>query len=104
MTDLTANQELSRWLSAFEGALLRRDVDAAMELFLPDAFWRDCVAFTWNLHTAEGHEAIRDMLDACLARIAPISWQVAAPARVNDDIVEATVTFETELAGIDHDE
>ena len=71
----TPNQELNCWLTAFEDALSQCDIDAATELFLPDAFWRDLVAFTWNVHTAEGHVAIRHMLDACLVRTAPTSWQ-----------------------------
>jgi putative flavoprotein involved in K+ transport len=69
-----------------------------MALFLPDAFWRDCLAFTWNLHTAEGHAAIREMLDECLARTAPTLWQALSPARRDKDVVEAPGTFETAVA------
>ena len=98
MLALTGDQELNHWLTAFDGALSHRDVDAAVSLFLPDAYWRDLVAFTWNVLTAEGHEAIREMLEACLARTGPNSWQVASPARLNDDVVEATATFETSVA------
>jgi putative flavoprotein involved in K+ transport len=94
----TPDQELSCWLATFDGALSRCDVDAAMNLFLADAFWRDLVAFTWTVHTSEGHEAIRDMLGACLARTVPTLWQAAAPARLDGDIVEATATFETATA------
>lgn len=98
MLALTGDQELKQWLTAFDEALSHRDVNAAMSLFLPDAYWRDLVAFTWNVLTAEGHEAIREMLEACLARTGPNSWQVASPARLNDDVVEATATFETSVA------
>jgi putative flavoprotein involved in K+ transport len=98
MLALTADQELNRWLTAFDSALSRRDVEAAMRLFLPDAYWRDLVAFTWNVLTAQGHKTIRDMLEACLARTAPNAWQVAAPVRLNEDVIEATTTFETAVA------
>jgi putative flavoprotein involved in K+ transport len=98
MLALTADQEVNRWLAAFDNALSHHDVDAAMRLFLPDAYWRDLVAFTWNVLTAEGHEAIRDMLEACLARTAPDAWQVAAPARANEDLIEAAASFETAVA------
>jgi putative flavoprotein involved in K+ transport len=94
----TPDQELSCWLATFDAAMSRCDVDAAMNLFLTDAFWRDLVAFTWNVHTFEGHEAIRDMLGVCLARTAPTLWQAAGPASLDGDIVEATATFETAMA------
>jgi putative flavoprotein involved in K+ transport len=94
----TPHQELDGWLAAFEEALSDCDVDAATRLFLPDAFWRDLVAFTWNVHTAEGQAAIRDMLDACLVRTAPASWEVVGPVRLNDDTIEAAATFETAVA------
>ena len=94
----TLDQELNSWLAAFDKALARNDIEAAVKLFLPDAFWRDLVAFTWNVHTAEGHTAIGDLLNACLARTAPCSWQVAGPVRRNDDSVEAAATFETAVA------
>jgi putative flavoprotein involved in K+ transport len=94
----TPDQELSCWLATFDSAMSRCDVDAAMTLFLADAFWRDLIAFTWNVHTSEGHEAIRDMLGACLARTAPTLWRAAGPARLDGDIIEATATFETATA------
>ncbi|HUC17738.1 MAG TPA: NAD(P)/FAD-dependent oxidoreductase [Acetobacteraceae bacterium] len=98
MTALPPDRGIKGWLAAFDDALSRGDVDRTAELFLPDAFWRDFVAFTWNLHTAEGQEAIRDMLDACLRRTAPASWQLAGPVQQNDDNIEAMATFETAAA------
>lgn len=38
------------------------DIEAAMKLFLPDLYWRDIVAFTGNIHAAEGPNAISEML------------------------------------------
>ena len=51
---------LQAWLSSFEAALLQRDVEAALQLFHPDeCFWRDLLAFTWNIYTSESqHEII----------------------------------------------
>ena len=58
---------LQAWLSSFEAALLQRDVEAAMQLFHPDeCFWRDLLAFTWNIYTAESQHEIRDMLRSAL--------------------------------------
>ena len=55
------------WLDDFGAALARRDVDATLALFDADCYWRDLVAFTWNIRTQEGPAAIRDMLKARLA-------------------------------------
>ena len=60
-------EEVKAWLSSFESALLQRDVEAATQLFLPEeCFWRDLLAFTWNIYTAESQQEIRDMLRSTL--------------------------------------
>ena len=48
MTDLSTHptQLASAWLADFTSALTRNDVEAAVALFEPDAYWRDLVAFT----------------------------------------------------------
>ena len=46
------------------------DPQAVVALFGPECFWRDLVAFTWNLRTEEGPEAIAAMLAARLADVA----------------------------------
>ena len=46
--------EVDQWLSRFEDALTEGDSAAAAELFADDGFWRDLVAFTWNIKTVEG--------------------------------------------------
>jgi len=45
------------WLVDFAAALARNDVDAAIALFEPECYWRDLVAFTWNIRTQEGPDA-----------------------------------------------
>ncbi|AQQ15738.1 4-hydroxyacetophenone monooxygenase [Corynebacterium glaucum] len=62
-TTSTAAQE---WLQNLERATDAQDADTAAtqvtELFETDGFWRDLLGFTWNLHTAEGHEEIAKMV------------------------------------------
>ena len=58
-------------LAKLGAALEKGDIDAAVNLFQMDCYWRDLVAFTWNIDTAEGHDAIRDMLTAQLPTIQP---------------------------------
>ena len=50
----TAAETAEKWLAAFNGALEKGDTAAVSELFLETSFWRDLVAFTWNITTVEG--------------------------------------------------
>ena len=50
------------WLARFESALKARDVEAAAALFATESYWRDLVAFTWNLKTVEGRDGVADLL------------------------------------------
>ena len=68
MSVTLANQRVSRWLADLDKALSARDVAAALALFDEECFWRDMVAFTWNIKTMEGKGEIADMLAATLAR------------------------------------
>ncbi len=40
---------VDQWLAEFDEALTAGDPAAAAQLFLEDSYWRDLVAFTWNL-------------------------------------------------------
>ncbi len=42
-----------------------------LELFAEDCYWRDIVAFTWNVKTMEGNSAIAAMLEATLGGTSP---------------------------------
>ncbi|GAA2566269.1 flavin-containing monooxygenase [Pseudonocardia hydrocarbonoxydans] len=53
---------VDEWLGAFQDALTAGDADAAAALFGEGSFWRDLVAFTWNITTVEGPEGVADLL------------------------------------------
>ena len=59
------------WLANFSAALGRGDVSAAAALFGDEAYWRDLIAFTWNIATLEGRSGIAAMLLHTLARVQP---------------------------------
>ena len=84
---------ISEWLGSFERALCARDVDAASALFGNECFWRDLVAFTWNVRTLEGREAIAAMLRANLEEISPSSWRIEEANKLGDGLHEAWLTF-----------
>ena len=67
----------TEWLAGFASALKRSDIDAATALFADECYWRDLVAFTWNIVTLESRSAIADMLEARLDDVKPDSFQLA---------------------------
>ena len=93
-----ATSEATRWLAAFEAALSAADIDAATALFDDECYWRDLVAFTWNIKTQEGRDAIRAMLQARLADTAPAHFRIEGEASEAGGVIEAWFTFETGAA------
>ena len=94
--------EARRWLEAFAGALSRRDLSAMPKLFPEESYWRDLVAFTWNIRTCEGPVEIQAMLAATLGTVAPCNFELRNAFR-NDGFTEAWFTFETAVGrGIGH--
>ena len=100
MTDLSIHpsQAASAWLADFNSALSSGDVDAAVALFEADSYWRDLVAFTWNICTQESPDAIRAMLQARLADVQPSGFAIEGNATEADGVTDAWFTFETAVA------
>jgi putative flavoprotein involved in K+ transport len=100
MLDTTPTGRMEAFLGRFEEALAQGDIEAVVGLFAEDCYWRDLVAFTWNIKTMEGRDAVRDMLRACLSRVKPANWHVASgeQATENGAVAEAWISFETEVA------
>ncbi len=90
-----ANQQVEQWLREFSAALESGDIDGALALFGEECFWRDFVAFTWNLNTSEGRDAIKSMLRATLASTSPRDWKIDGKAREKDGVIQAWITFST---------
>jgi putative flavoprotein involved in K+ transport len=96
-------QQITAFLARFGDALARQDIAAATALFTADCYWRDLVAFTWNITTAEGQPAIAAMLRDTLAHTAPTAWQIDGPAEQDDQILQAWFSFETAAGrGVGH--
>jgi putative flavoprotein involved in K+ transport len=89
---------VSTWLSRFGDALEAQKIDAAVDMFQDDCFWRDLVSFTWNIKTMEGKAAIADMLRATLPTVKPAKWEIEGDATSSDGLTEAWITFETAVA------
>ncbi|QRY62160.1 NAD(P)/FAD-dependent oxidoreductase [Gordonia sp. PDNC005] len=86
---------MDAWLAKFNNALAANDPQAVASLFVADSYWRDLVAFTWNLKTVEGPDRIVEMLTERLAETAPRGFAPSEAPSESDGVVEAFIEFET---------
>ena len=86
------------WLATFAAALTEADIPAVVALFQPDCYWRDLLAFTWNIKTMQGRPAIAAMLEATLPAIAPSDWAVTSMPDTDGDATTVWIRFQTATA------
>jgi putative flavoprotein involved in K+ transport len=98
MSVTAASRRVSRWLAKFGEALKRKDIASAAAMFAKESYWRDLIAFTWNIKTAEGNKAIAAMLEATVPQAKPGNWQIKGEATEADGVTDAWFTFETASA------
>lgn len=95
MADCAPVTTLDQWLAAFETALAERNATEASGLFAEDAYWRDIVAFTWDIQTVEGRGAIRGLIEGSEAIEGATRWRRAPGPTTSDQ--EGVIEFETAL-------
>ena len=83
------------WLSDFEDALRARDVDRAAGMFAATSFWRDLIAFSWNLTTVENPAGVADLLGATLDSTDPSGFVTSEAPGEADGVTTAWIEFET---------
>ena len=100
MLDKTPTARVETLLARFDQALQAGKVEEAVTLFAAECYWRDLVAFTWNIKTMEGRDEVRDMLAHRLADVKPGNWRVADDEVATEagGVTEAWIAFETEVA------
>ncbi len=98
MSESVASQQARQWFEQFGQALQAKDIAGVTALFNEECYWRDLVAFTWNIKTQEGHEAIAAMLDSQLDNVQPSNFQLDGEASEADGVTEAWFSFETASA------
>ncbi|GLQ36453.1 monooxygenase [Rhizobium albus] len=100
MLDKTPSTRMQAFLDKFGKALESGQIDEAVGMFADQCYWRDLVAFTWNIKTMEGRAQVKDMLQARLAEVKPTNWKVAEgeDATENDGLMESWISFETDVA------
>ncbi|RAI03563.1 FAD-dependent oxidoreductase [Acuticoccus sediminis] len=97
MLDTTLTGKVQKVLDTFGDALAARDIDKVAQMFAEVSYWRDLLAFTWNIRTVEGRKGIAEMLRAQLDAVDPTSFQVQAGETPTEDggVTTAWITFET---------
>ena len=73
-----ATGQATEWLAGLDRALAGSDIAAALALFGDECYWRDLVAFTWNVKTLEGRDEIAAMLRGVLLSVCPAGWRLDA--------------------------
>jgi putative flavoprotein involved in K+ transport len=99
----TPQQRVDAWLADFEAAMAVRDIDRVAQKFAVDSFWRDLVAFTWNIKTVEGRDGVADMLTARLPDTDPSGFRTREAPTEDGGITSAFIEFETAAGrGVGH--
>ncbi|MFG6203049.1 NAD(P)-binding domain-containing protein [Pseudomonas retamae] len=94
----TPTAQLAAWIETLGERLAQRDVEATLELFADECYWRDLLLFSWNLVTLEGKPAIRDLLETRLEQTRPQQWKLDGEATLTDGVLEGWMSLETEAA------
>ncbi|WP_332763036.1 NAD(P)/FAD-dependent oxidoreductase [Pseudomonas koreensis] len=94
----TPTAQLAAWIETLGERLAQRDVEATLELFADECYWRDLLLFSWNLVTLEGKPAIREMLETRLEPTLPQQWRLDGEATLTDGVLEGWMSLETEAA------
>lgn len=93
MHDTAPAAKAAAWIAQFSQALSGGDIESVLACFADDCYWRDFLAFTWNIKTMEGKADIAAMLHEQLGCIGPSSWQLTQAS--GSEPVEAWFTFST---------
>jgi len=98
MLDYTPSATLDAVLGRLNDALERGDAESAAALFQADSYWRDLVAFTWNIRTMEGPDQILAMLESQLSKLRPgrLRLDPAETPSPSGDVTEGWIEFETD--------
>ena len=98
MNQLSPEQQVAAWLSRFADALDRHAIAEAAGMFGDECYWRDLVAFTWNIKTVAGRAEIQAMLAATLGQVDPRGWQMQDDVTEADGVISGWFSFDTSAA------
>jgi putative flavoprotein involved in K+ transport len=94
----TSTSAVAAWLARFEEALKAPARADWSELFGEECYWRDFVAFTWNIITLEGRDAIAAMVREQVSVIGAKNFALGDAALPMTDETQGWFTFDTATA------
>ncbi len=98
MAQVSTSDQVAGWIRELDRSLEAGDIEAVADLFHDDCYWRDLLAFTWNIATMEGRERLEAMLEETLEGTAPTGWRLVGEVLETAGVVEAWLAFETAVA------
>jgi putative flavoprotein involved in K+ transport len=102
MDSQDARTAAAEWVRCLDEALRSGQSAQVIRLLHPDAYWRDVLALTWDLHTYYGTEQIAWALGHTLEQARPrmLAIDPAIPSRLvsraGREVTEVVFSFETE--------
>ena len=100
MPEETPSQTIAHLLETLQAALREGNAAKAAALFGEDGYWRDLIAFTWNIKTLEGRDQICAMLQSQLPQLGSIQLRPApdeTPSQA-DGVTQGWILLETAVA------
>ncbi|MFK7964865.1 MAG: flavin-containing monooxygenase [Burkholderiaceae bacterium] len=101
-TERSLTDTVATWLAQLTAAVKAESSEMTADLFMPDGYWRDALALTWQLQTIEGSQAIGRTLVESARQVGLTSLEMAtgllAPVRVvrlGREVIEVGFRFET---------
>jgi len=95
---VAAPAAVSAWLTRFEEALNAPARADWSQLFGDECYWRDFVAFTWNIITLEGRDAIAAMVKQQGGSVGATDFKAGDPTLPMTDESQGWFTFNTSTA------
>ena len=100
--DVNASKVAAEWFAQFADTVSAGDTRRIVELFIPDGWWRDHLALTWEFRTFHGATRIKRFLDDQLASFAVSGLQLRDRALLKQPYpdlawVQALFDFETNV-------
>lgn len=97
MLDTTVTTRIQKVLDGLNAAFAAGDADQIKAQFVTDSYWRDLIAFTWNIKTVEGPNDIGAMLASQLTKVKPANFALQDGETPTEDggVITAWITFET---------
>ena len=97
---LDVQERADEWLRAFAQAASAASAPELLALLEPDAYWRDALALSWDIHTFYGVDQIREALDSHLAE-AKVANLTCSPScsphvvtRAGREVIEVLFDFD----------